>query len=55
MVLSKPKVRHTPGYAIDGQEIRQPFWLHLRHSFHNPPLGPRDYTAIEHQVSASPA
>ncbi|ORY28804.1 hypothetical protein BCR39DRAFT_186998 [Naematelia encephala] len=32
------------------QEVRGSFLLHLRYNFRNPPLGPRDYTAIEHQL-----
>lgn len=38
-------------YTDEVKESRQSFLLHLRYNFHNPPLGPRDYTAIEHQVS----
>lgn len=37
--MSKPK------------DQRQAFLTHLRWNFHNPPLSPRDYVAIEHQVS----
>ncbi len=37
----------------DRQEQREAFLIHLRYSFHNPPLTARDFTAIEHQVSDS--
>jgi hypothetical protein len=53
MVYSKPKVGARVQWlslAERAQDVRPAFQLQLRYNFHNPPLGPRDYTAIEHQV-----
>jgi hypothetical protein len=54
MAWSKPPVSQQPPGRLgisSCQDVRPSFLLHLRYNFRNPPLGPRDYTAIEHQVS----